>query len=220
MAFTTAYEQPLDALATQFAQQDAARIIALPPAEHRALKLRVDALAECIAIALVFLEGFDDIATGGALHKRASADLQKWVASVPRTQSGTRLAGMVASSLCSVLEDYIVDTTQLKVGAAQLVRIRTLDPKLHAQDGPAVDQLLKKVKPSVKAAGVDWVAALALVFGVALTVEESETLVDLITFRNLYIHEPPSAFAMTITGEHIKCWTVAATVLCYRLALA
>ncbi len=54
----------------------------------------------------------------------------------------------------------------------------------------------------------------------SLTADEVDTLIDLITFRNQYIHDPPTAFVRLVAGEHIKCWALATVILCNRLVLS
>jgi len=220
MTFSASHESTLDTLHATLAEQNIERRKLLPPAEAERLEAHVAGLGECVAVALVFFHGFNDIVVAGENAHGVTPELRRWVTSVPRHQSGTRLAGMTASSLCAVLEDYIVDTCRNRLSPTTLAQLRAVDATLQPDDAKAIGQLLKRVKPSARTDGSTWINALRLVFGVVLTTEESDTLIDLLTFRNKYIHDPRSAFAQSITGEHMKCWTVSATILCRRIALA
>jgi hypothetical protein len=219
MPFEPRYESALDSLLIQLGEQVATRSPPLPTAESQALQSHVAGIAECVTVAIVFLQGFEAIAASGSAHLKVSQAVERWVASVPRSQSGGRIAGMVASSICAVLEDYIRDAARTKL-PSQLSRIRSVIPTLPARDADAIERLVRNVKPSVKASGADWVSALQLAFDVVLSQEEADTAVDMIALRNVYVHNPASVATESITGERTKCWATSAIALCHRVALA
>jgi hypothetical protein len=219
MTFNLSHEHVLDKIAEQILKADQPTLHALPSSEREALKAHVQGIVSTLSVGLVFLEGFEEIAQQGELASKVSAEFKQWVSQVPRNESGGRIAGMIAASICSVLEDYIVDLVPTKLTPTRISALRLTEPKLSLDDGKAREQLARRVKPSVRAKGSEWIAALNVVFSVSPTAEEVETLVDMITFRNEYIHKPPTAFARAIVGEHLKCWTLAAMILCNRLAL-
>jgi hypothetical protein len=84
----------------------------------------------------------------------------------------------------------------------------------------AKNGLLRAVKPSVRASGADWLKAIRDVFSVQFSTEAEGTLLRLISFRNDFVHDPPTSFATTISGEEIKCWGLATQLAARHITLA
>jgi len=82
------------------------------------------AIRDINSISLIFLTGFDEIARGGELSNSVTPNVREWVQNVPRQRSGTRLAGMVAVSLCSILEEFIVQIGAAKITPEVETRLR------------------------------------------------------------------------------------------------
>jgi hypothetical protein len=220
MTFDTKFEAVLDTLLYKFATNDSVKVQVLSTVNNQRLKSLFRSVEECLTVGIIFLEGFKEIIIGGDINARVSQKTKEWVASVPHAQSGGRIAGMMATSICSVLEDFIVDAGRTKLTTTKLAIIRIANPMVSNDDNKARTTLLKNIKPSVRADGTTWITALKMIFSFTLTTEESETLIDMITFRNQYVHDPQTAFSKTITGEQLKCWAVATMILCHRVAIA
>ena len=166
------------------------------------------AIRDITSISLIFLTGFDEIARGGELSNSVTPNVREWVQNVPRQRSGTRLAGMVAVSLGSILEEFIV-----QIGAAKIT------PEVETRLRTTKDKLLNRVKPSVKADGKEWLKALTDVFSITLESVGQDSLISMIQFRNHYVHEP-AAIQTIVTGEEIECWIQATMLLALRIAIA
>lgn len=210
-------EASLEALLAKLAKDDDAKLTALPSADLQSLQTHRAAIEECITVGIIFLKGFDGIMVNGPLRKLASAPVQNWVDRVPRGQSATRIAGMIASSICSVLEGFIVDVVPPKITDAQIATARKVEPHLDADDEMARVVLAGRLKPSTRGGGEKWLRRLDRMLSVVPTAAEADTLLHMVAFRNQYIHDPPTAFSQMITGEHLKCWPLAAITLCHRI---
>lgn len=191
---------------------DQARLNALPEPRRAIYVAHQGAIVDCLHVARVFFAGFDSIAASLA------SDPDPWVASVPRPRSGGRICGMVATSVCAVVEGYVRAMAPERLAPAVLSAWRTCFEGLPKQDEKLEKQILRSVLPS-SFEGPVWVTKAELLFGIDLTEAERTTLRDLSEFRNIYMHDPAKAAALGMSGEKLKCWTLAAILLCKRIAL-
>lgn len=210
------YEQALDTIA--------ARDLADP-----ALKsLRTDvgtrlngvtvAVQDVLSFALIFLHGFDEIQANGPLCQAVSSVVTNWVGQVPRGRSGGRVAGIVATNLCSVLEEFLVSLVDLHLTTKRLTAMRSADPKLHADNEKAKKQLLRRAKPSVKGSGAEWQTTVETVFSIKFEAVVAGCVLPMIESRNTFVHDPTTALQRTTTGEEIKCWALASQILAAQIA--
>jgi hypothetical protein len=211
------FEADLDQRAAK-ALQDG-RTAGLPAVEKERLRGVNAAIHAVLSITIIYLQGFDEIAKGGPLAASVSPDVVNWVKAVPRGDSGTRLAGIAATSLCSILEDFIADVADAKITPALIAKLRPTR-NLDADPLQATGQLQRAIKPSVKADGAKWLKAVEDVFGLTVDQPFAGSLLPLIAFRNLFVHDPPEAFKIAVNGEQVKCWALAVQLLASEISLA
>ena len=214
----TTVEPILEELAGKVEADAKAKLKTNPPLGERLGQL-VGAGVECLSIGIIYLHGFKEIEDGGPVGGEVPTKVQEWVGSVDKKRSAARLAGMIASSICSELEGFIMEVVPSKMSSGGLAASRKKDSKLSADDDKAWGTVSARLKPTVKAEGSKWAGWLETALSVTLTPEEKDTLIDMITFRNEYVHDPPTAFSKTISGEHLKCWALASMILCHRIAV-
>lgn len=211
------FEKALDGLVNDMLREAQMQANKLGAHEREILKAHANAGVSIVSIFLIYMSGFDEIYAAGPLAKAVPREVTNWVVGqVSRSESTTRVAGMMAASLCSSLEDLVDDVATPKITPALIVKLR--GPRsLALDDEAAKQQLLKAIKPSVKADGEKWLKALGDVLGVVVPAEVGGTLIGMISFRNKYIHDPTEAFKQVVTGEEVKSWTLATLALSHTL---
>jgi hypothetical protein len=182
---------------------------------------RFDALAtgvnDILSAQLVYFAGFKAIQEGVIGPDAVLAVVRSWVQTVPRARSGGIGAGVAASTLCSILEDFIVDWGTQVIDTAVIARLRA--PRgLPADDGEAKKTLIQKAKPSVKADGKKWLRVLDDVFGARPQQAVMDALLDMISFRNAFVHAPSEAYMAPMTGDQVKCWALATLIVARDIA--
>lgn len=183
------------------------------------------AFSDLLSFMQIYLQGFDEIAKGGPLAATVHPLTATWVAGVPRQRSATRLAGIVAASTCSILEGFLTDAADARLTPPRISRMpKTLIARLSPSRPPpnkpnkVKDALIRAVRPSARADGSDWVDAIAAVFAIKLNPAVEGSLLAMIRFRNVYIHDPQKALAATVTGEELSSWVKASLLLGHAVA--
>jgi hypothetical protein len=174
-------------------------------------------VTDIISAQLVYFAGFKAIQEGVIGAGEVLEEVRSWVHTVPRARSGGIGAGAAASTLCSLLEDFIVDRGNQVIDAAAIARLR-VPRNLPADDIEAKKVLIGKAKPSVKADGKKWLGVLEDVFGVRPHQAVVNALLDMISFRNVFVHAPSEAYAAPMTGDQVKCWALATLIVARDIA--
>jgi hypothetical protein len=216
MSCTPEIERAVDALLSIAAATEEGRLAALSEEQRSLLKQTAGAVLETLNVALVFLAGFDDANDGGPVSGKLPETTRAWVHRVERRRSGALIGGVVASSICGLLEGYIVAMTPRRVTPTHIAKLRAAGIATK-DDAKVLKDLTRRVKPTTNQEPADWIRALREAFDVTLEPVEEQVLVDLIMHRNLYSHDPAQAVARNIAPVDIKCWTLAALHLCHRI---
>ncbi len=95
MPYDPKWEAALDALAAKMILEDQAKLMALPAPDRAELRAHVQEINATLSVGIVFLQGFEEIATAGELAGKVPPEVKQWVTSVPRNESGGRIAGMI-----------------------------------------------------------------------------------------------------------------------------
>lgn len=103
------------------------------------------------------------------------------------------------------------------IDAALIARLR-VPRNLPADDLEATKVLISKAKPSVKADGKKWLRVLDDGFGARPDSAVVNALLDLISFRNVFVHAPSEAYKAQMTGDQVKCWALATLIVARDVA--
>ncbi|WP_129575642.1 MULTISPECIES: hypothetical protein [Sorangium] len=201
------------------------QVQALPPATRARLQVLDDAASDVLHIVGIYIHAFAEIQANGSLAKKVPSRSVRWVQTVGG-RSPARLAGIVATHMCSLLEEFITEQGKARLtpafiahhGPTLIARITTLGSPPKKPDA-IMNALLRAVKPSVFADGATWAKAISGVFSITLTPCVANTLLPMISFRNRYVHEPQNALATVVGAQEMVSWVKAAYLLAQDIAL-
>ncbi|WP_437767162.1 hypothetical protein WMF27_20620 [Sorangium sp. So ce281] len=221
-------EEEIDKLTDAF-NRDQPKLDALPTDERERHHAVIDAFVDLFHIIMIYLKGFDEILGYGneRLAREVGTECVKWVKGRPSWRSTARISGIVATHSCSILEEYIVYKAKKKLtptfiserGAELVNRWHASAAKPKKHDGIR-KALMKAIKPSVFAEPSAWAGAVCDVFSIGMAPSVESTLLCMINYRNLYVHEPQSAFKASLHPFEMTAWSKAAFVFAHDLALA
>ncbi|MGK3986013.1 hypothetical protein WME99_23395 [Sorangium sp. So ce136] len=199
---------------------------ALPPATRARVESLSGAAIEVMNIVDIYIHGFAQIQENGPLVKVVNPKSVRWVQTAG-SRSPARLAGIVATHMCSLLEEFINEQAKARLTAAfvsshgpRLVARLTRSGSVPKKPDGITKELLRAVKPSVFADGATWAKAVAYIFSVKLEPCVENTLLPMISYRNRYVHEPQNALSTVVTGEELISWIKAVLLLAQDIALA
>lgn len=215
------HEAELDRLLAALQPHEARKIAALSPGDRTHYQDFITATCDFMAIFWIYIHGFDSIQKSQPGSMVVHGHILHWVHQ-NAGRSPRRLAGMMATHLCSTLEDFIdqLATTRLTPSfIRQLPRKYASALKLKGRpQRDAQKDILRSLKPSVRAGGKQWIDAVQAVFSTKFDTATEETLLSMIRFRNEYVHSPQSVMqGHHTTGEEMTSWGKAVLLLGYDL---
>lgn len=215
------HEAELDRLLAALQLYEAAKIAALSPSDRAHYQGFISATCDVMAIFWIYIHGFDKIQKSEPDGMAVPGHILHWVHQ-NAGRSPRRLAGMTATHLCSTLEEFIdqLATTRLTPSfVRQLPRKYASGLKLKGRlPGDVRKDILRSLKPSVRASGKQWIDAVQAVFSTKFDTATEETLLSMIRFRNEYVHSPQSVMqGYHTTGEEMISWGKAVLLLGYGL---
>jgi hypothetical protein len=217
------HEAELDRLLVVRQPQEAAKVAALSPEDRARYQGFIGATCDVITINWVYIRGFENITkcdpTGipsHVLHWGHQKD----------GRSPRRLAGMIATHLCSTLEEFIGQAANPLLTSdfiRKLPRSYVAGLKSKARDSREIKKaILRSIKPSTRSDGKEWVFAIQTVFSVRLDAATEETLLSMIRFRNEYVHAPGNVMKDDFTAVNVIesiSWMKAVLLLAYDMTL-
>lgn len=217
------HEAELDRILASRQPQEAAKVASLSPNDRARYQGLLAAASDIMAIFWVYIHGFNHLQQEQPASSTIHGHILHWVHQ-NAGRSPRRIAGMVATNLCSVLEEFLGDIAAAKLTPAVIQRLpRTYIAGLHTRGRDMREirkAILRSVKPSVRADGAHWASSISTVFALSLDPATEETLRSMIYFRNAYIHEPGKVMgADSITGEEMTSWGKSVLLLAYDVAL-
>lgn len=221
------YEATLDTLITTDQAEDVGLHGRLPKEIAESHRKLVTTSTDILALQLVYIAGFNDISSEGALAGKVAPPVRDWVMAA-KERSPWTLSGLVSTTECAILERFIKEVAVLHIDTATVDRVRpsfTGNRKLPKDDANAAAHLARYMKPSAMSANTNWVTDLDTILGCKLDPAVAGSLVSMIVFRNGFIHDPmdddllKGRWDEPVTGEQIKCWALS-VMLCARAILA